>query len=144
MELNPNLALAHAGLGPTLALLGKIDFAIAHVERALRLSPGDRFLGFFGALCMTITLFVATRYADAAVWAYKLIELRPDFPDGFRWLAATEAMNGNLPKAAAALDAHLSLVPDFTAVRARQNQPLDGDALERYLEGLRKAGLRED
>jgi TolB-like protein len=143
IELNPNLALAHAAIGPTLALLGEIDAAIAHVERALRLSPGDRYLGFFGALCMTITQFIAARYSDAAAWARKLVELRPEFPEGTRWLAAAEAMQGNPPEAAAALAAHLRLVPNFTIALARLNQPLDGDAGERYLEGLRKAGLPE-
>jgi len=144
VELNPNLALAHAGLGPVLAQLGNVDSAIAHVERALRLSPGDRFLGFFGALCMTMTLFIATRYSEAAVWAHKLIELRPEFPEGYRWFAAANAMNGNLREATAALVGHLSLVPGSTVARARLNQALDGDAGERYLEGLRSAGLPED
>jgi TolB-like protein len=143
IELNPNLALAHAAIGPVLALLGDVDTGIAHVERALRLSPGDRFLGFFGALCMTITLFVAARYGDAAEWAHKLMRLRPEFPEGTRWLAAAEGMRGDLPAAASALSAHLRLVPDFTIAWAAMNQPLDGDAAERYLAGLRKAGLTE-
>jgi TolB-like protein len=144
IELNPNLALAHAAIGPVLALLGDVDTGISHVERASRLSPGDRYLGFFAALCMTITLFIAARYGDAAEWAQKLVELRPEFPEGTRWLAAAEGMRGDLTAAASAITAHLRLVPGFTVARARMNQPLDGDAGERYLDGLRKAGLLEE
>jgi TolB-like protein len=144
LELNPNLVLAHAGLGNVLAQLGNVDSAIAHGERALRLCPGDRFLGFFAALCMAMTQFIATRYTEAAVWAHKVIELRPGFPEGYRWLAAIEAWRGNLPEAVEALAIHTALLPGFTVTRLRLNEPLDGDNGERFLEGLRKAGLSED
>ena len=144
LELNPNLVLAYAGLSNVLALLGNVDSAIAHGERALRLCPGDRFLGFFCTLCMAITQFIATRYAEAAVWAHKVIELRPEFPEGYRWLAAIEAWRGDLPKAQEALATHTALLPGFTVTRLRLNEPLDGEPGERFLEGLRRAGLPED
>jgi len=140
VALNPNLGLAHAALGPVLALQGEADAAIGHVERALRLSPGDRFLGFFAALCMTMSQFIAARYHDAAVWARKTIELRPEFPDGYRWLI----VRGDLIEAAEALAIHRRLVPDYTIARAREGQPFAGDAAERFLAALRKAGMPEE
>ena len=142
--MNPNLVLAHATLGPVLALQGNVDSAIAHVERALRLCPGDRFLGFFGALTMTMTQFAAARYPDAAVWAHKTVQLRPEFPEGYRWFAAAAALTGNVPEAAEALGMHRRLVPDYTVARTRENTPFTGNTVERFLDGLRKAGLPED
>jgi hypothetical protein len=87
---------------------------------------------------MAITQFIAARYAEAAVWAHKVIELRPEFPEGYRWLAAIEAWRGNLPEAVNALATHTALLPGFTVTRLRLNEPLDGDPAARFLEGLAK------
>ena len=65
LELNPNFALAHAYLGPTLALQGAHQEAVDSAEHALRLSPRDRHVGTYASLAMTITDFTAGRIRSA-------------------------------------------------------------------------------
>jgi hypothetical protein len=90
-----------------------------------------------------MTCFIAERYSDAALWAHKTIEIRPEFPDGHRWLMTAAAMQGNLVEANEAFGAHHRLLPDYTIARAKDNQPLAEEAAERFLEALRKAGVPE-
>jgi adenylate cyclase len=141
LALNPNFAISHAGISLVLALLGEAEAGIGHVEQALRLGPGDQFLSFFATLNLTMLQFVSARYADAALAARKLTEARPEFPDGHRWLAAAEAMKGAVAAATAAMAAHRRLLPGYTIARAIENLPLDGEAAERFIEGLRRAGV---
>jgi hypothetical protein len=93
---------------------------------------------------MTMSQFIAARYPEAAKWARKTIELRPEFPDGYRWLIAAAAIREDLIEAAEALTIHRRLVPDYTIARARETQPFAGDAAERFLAALRKAGMPEE
>jgi hypothetical protein len=83
------------------------------------------------------------RYPEAIACGRKTVELRPGFPDGYCWLAAAAALTGDISEATDALAEHRRLVPDYTLVRARENQPLVGDVGERLLEGLRRAGVPE-
>ncbi len=73
-----------------------------------------------------------------------MTELLPEFPGGWRHLAVGTAHLGNLDAARTAIDELLRLVPHESIGRVRTMVPLTrAEDVERFLDGLRKAGLPE-
>jgi adenylate cyclase len=146
IALNPSFALGHGYLALQLAFVaGEADEAIEQAERAMRLSPRDPELyHFFYAIGMAH--FVAGRYDEAVTWAEKAENERPA-SIGFgplRLLAASFAHLDRLDEARDAFASVLELTPHVSATSIRNaihfSRPED---LERYLDGLRGAGLPE-
>ena len=73
IELNPNLAIAHAPLAEGLAARGKFEEALDEFRRALRLAPFDLTANYG----MTEGLFYARRYDQAIEQGRKADELFP-------------------------------------------------------------------
>ena len=143
IDLNPSSALAYMCSGESIALAGRPAEAIRHLEKALQLSPKDPGLVyvFHG---MALAHFAAQRYEEAVDWAKRAISQKPDFAFIYRTLATTYAHLGQLEEARAALDDAERLAPEFTLASGRRvllaADPLVG---ERYLDGLRKAGMKD-
>jgi serine/threonine protein kinase/tetratricopeptide (TPR) repeat protein len=78
IELNPNLALAHAPLGEGLAARGKFEEALGEFRRALQLAPFD----LTASYGMAEGLFYARRYDQAIEQGRKASELFPHIFDG--------------------------------------------------------------
>jgi tetratricopeptide (TPR) repeat protein len=124
---------------------GRTDEAIKEAETAIRLSPPDPELyHFFYAIGMAH--FVAGRYDQAATWGEKAENERPA-GIGFgplRLLASSYAHLDRLDEAREAFASVLEVTPRISATGIRNaihfGRP---DDLERFLEGLRKAGLPE-
>jgi adenylate cyclase len=143
LELNPSLALAHAWLGAYLALAGRPDDAIAHLDKAVRLSPKDPFnwIAFYG---MGMAHFAAKRYEDAADWARRSVLRRTDLALGFRCLTASYAHLGRDEEARAALQEVMRLQPGYTVAHSRLTlSSADPEFADRFIDGLRRAGLKE-
>jgi tetratricopeptide (TPR) repeat protein len=88
--------------------------------------------------------FHAGRYDAAVDWAGRSIQIKPEDELAYRTLAASYAQLGRLDEARAALEHELRLEPDLTLAKVRrQNPTTHPDFLERWLGGLRMAGLRE-
>ena len=142
IDLNPSFALAHGYLGVALAYGGEPEAAIAEAQKAICLSPRDPELFHF-LLGIGTAHFVAGRYEDAAEWAKKVIQERPDVPSGHRLLAASYGQLGKTDAAKMALEGVLRLVPGLSV-------DLVGKTIffkipehsGRFIEGLRKAGLK--
>lgn len=143
IDLNASLAHAHAALGQALALVGDDVRAEDQIRRAIRLSPRDPFMVYWYAH-LGLAAFAAERYEDAIDWAGKVIQQNPNFPGGPRLLAASLAQLGQRGEARRALDQLLRLMPGMQVDDVRRQVPFKkaGD-MERYLDGLRKAGLVE-
>ena len=143
LELNPSSALAYMCSGESIALAGRPDEAITHLEKAMQLSPKDPALvyAFHG---LALAHFAAGRYEEAVDWAKQALSRNPNFAFGYRTLATTYAHLGQLEEAKAALDDATRLAPAFTLASGRRVL-LSADALvgQRYLDGLRTAGLTE-
>jgi adenylate cyclase len=143
VSLNPNGALTHGSLGWAFALGGRPDEAIAHLEKALRLDPRSPFKWAW-LDCMSWAHFHAGRYQAAIDWAERSIQIKLENEQPYRTLAASYAQLGRLDEARAALEEELRLEPDLTLEKVRsQNRTTDPDFLERWLDGLRKAGLKD-
>ncbi len=145
LELNPNLAFGEGMLAYAYSPLGDYDKTIAHAERAERLSPRDP-ARIFWNLARSWAAILAGRYEESLEWAKKMVETNPDFPTGWRHLAADYAQLGRLDEARGALQQVLRLAPNLSITSSRTRVPYgpqSRDGMERYLDGLRKAGLPE-
>jgi adenylate cyclase len=141
LALNPNSASAYWMYGWVLCWAGRQREAIPHLQCAIRLSPVDRTMvaaesGLALALCMD------GQYEDSILWAHKAIAEQASWTASYRSLAASLAQLGRLGEAKRAVEQLLSLEPDY---RISKYAPLyrPSEGTERYLEGLRKAGLPE-
>lgn len=141
--LNPNLANAYGALGKALALTGEYDAAVTQINKAIRLSPRDPFMVYwFGHL--GLAAFVDERYEDACEWGLKTIQENPRFPGGHRLLAASYGQLGRIEEAGTELKELLILMPGMTSDDVRKQVPFKKPSdMERYVDGLRKAGLPE-
>jgi class 3 adenylate cyclase len=136
IALNPNDAHAIAGLGRALAALGRCDEALDRVREAIRLNPYHP--EWYWQVLGTV-LFSAGRYAEAA-------EALSRMTRGGFWsrcyLAACLAQLDRIEEAAAAIDEARRLRPDCSLAKIRPRD-ISRDDRERFIEGLRRAGLPE-
>jgi tetratricopeptide (TPR) repeat protein len=84
-------------------------------------------------------------YAEAVGWLRRSNEANRNFPMAHFHLAAALALLGSLHEARVAMQAGLSLDPDFTLRRFRADLPSDNSIYvagrERIYEGMRLAGV---
>jgi adenylate cyclase len=107
------------------------------IEKAIRLSPHDPWMHEF-LFNLGSAQYLAGRYEEAAASARRSLERKSDQSGVYRLLAAACGQLDRRDEARAALEALLRLAPDFSAATLRIFLP--PDVVERYLEGLRKAG----
>ena len=143
VELNPNSAKAHGDLGRGLAFAGHDREAIAQVDVAIRLSPLDPDMALFlGALA--VAHYGAGRYADALRHAEELLRSRPGFQGAQRLRCASLAQTGRIDEARSFLvmirREHPQLSLDWIRACVPYQTP---ELMERFLDGMRKAGLNE-
>ncbi len=144
VDLNPNLAQAHCGLGDSLAYAGRLDEATSSFEEAVRLSPHDPYRWGFLMYGSLAHLF-AKRHELAAEWAEKAVRV----PNSHYWAnAALVAALGHLNRPDEARSAVADLQrrrPGFSCSFAKDHlfYVKDSAQVEHYIEGLRKAGLPE-
>jgi adenylate cyclase len=140
IELDPNSSLARGMLGAAYAFDGSADLAIQSVQEAMRLGPRD-FLNVLWHIIAAFAHLSAERFKEAEECARRAIDWNPVFADAHGLLAAALAYLGRTAEARVSLDKFVSLTPGPVAdqLAARPfRRPADR---ERYLIGLRKAGL---
>jgi TolB-like protein/DNA-binding winged helix-turn-helix (wHTH) protein len=144
VDLNPSSAYGHYHLGHGLAFAGQDREAIAQAEDAIRLSPLDPITALFlGAIA--VAHYVAGRYEQAAQFTTEAVRLRPGFQGGQRMRCASLAQAGRLDEARSLLAALRLEQPRLSLSWIRASVPYQTPALmERFLEGMRKAGLNEE
>ena len=142
IELNPNFAPAHGVRGLVLALVGEVDEAIESIDKADRLSPRDSFKAFW-IMGRVWANFIDRRYEEAVKTAQQAIRLAPNNPTYRRQLAAIYGMMDRIDEAQAAIQEYLRLEPNHTVADSRKVPTKIPEHLERFLDGLRKAGLPE-
>ena len=141
IDLDPNNAIAHGAFGGVLALAGRTDEAAEQIATATRLSPRDPFK-YLWLVWRGLAEFAEERHDEAAEWARKALQINPDFPGGYRLLAASCGQAGGIDEARAALDQYSRLVPGQTVETVRMQVPFKRpEAMEGFLDGLRKAGM---
>jgi tetratricopeptide (TPR) repeat protein len=113
------------------------------MQEAMRLSPRD-FLMVVWFLGNAWAYLGAGKFEQAADCAKRAIDCNPAFPDTHGVFAAASAHLGHMADARAGLDGYMRLMPRLTAGDERLIRPFRRpDDRERFLDGLRKAGLPE-
>ena len=148
LELDRNLAEAHANIGFGKIFIGRAEEAEAHIAEGLRLSPRDldayKWIGRAGLANLHLG-----RWEQAIAWYRRSIEANRNFPYIYFVLGAALAQLGRLDEARSATKAGLALNPTFTVTRFRatwaamSDDPTYLSQLEPILEGMRKAGVPE-
>jgi TolB-like protein/tetratricopeptide (TPR) repeat protein len=142
VELNPNLAVVYCGLGDSLAYDGRFREAMPCFERAIQLSPHDpqRWACYsYRALAHLL----AGEFESAVQWGTKATRV----PNCHYWpFAHRVAALGYLQRPAelaAAVGELLRRKPGFTRRFARERLFYIKETahIERYVEGLRRAGI---
>jgi len=142
VELNPSLANAYGALGQALTLAGECAEAVEQINKAIRLSLRDPFLVYWFAH-LGMAAFAEGHYDVAYQWGAKVLQENPSFPGGHRLMAAIYGQLGRIEEAQAALKEMFLLMPGMTMDDVRKQVPFKNpNHMERYLDGLRKAGLK--
>jgi tetratricopeptide (TPR) repeat protein len=149
LELNRNLAHAHAFIGAAKTYIGRAEETEAHMVEAMRLSPRDTYAyawmhgGGFAKLLLRSYEHAVERFRRA-------IEANRNYPTTHFQLAAAFAQLDRANEARSAAKAGLALDPGFTIARTRvawtalSDHPTYLEQLEGNFDGLRKAGLPEE
>jgi TolB-like protein/DNA-binding winged helix-turn-helix (wHTH) protein len=144
VDLNPSSAYGHYHLGHGLAFAGQDREAIARAEDAIRLSPLDPMTALFlGAIA--VAHYVSGRYEEAEQYTTEAARLRPGFQGAQRLRCASLAQAGRLDEARSLLAALRLEQPRLSLSWIRASVPYQTpELMERFLEGMRKAGLTEE
>jgi adenylate cyclase len=140
LTLDPNNADGYWNLGNILTFAGRPAEGIEVIEQGMRLNPRHRASDL---LQLGFAYTVAGRYEEALVPLKKVLTLNPNSQAVHRQLAVCYAELGQLEAARAEMAELLRLNPRYSLEWVRQNFPYKDPAdLERFLDGLRKAGLK--
>jgi TolB-like protein len=142
VNLNPNSAAAHCYLSHGLAFAGRDREARDHGQDAIRLSPLDPEMAMFlGGIA--VAHYVAGRFAESAQFAEEIMRLRPGFLGAQRLRCASLAQAGRVDEARLILAALRREHPEMTIDWLRASVPYQTpELMERFLDGMRKAGLK--
>jgi len=147
------LMLVPSSIQPGLAVaynyLGESEQAISYADKAIRLSPHDRFLvNLYNAKAMAFGIL--QEYEEALLWFQRAEAAVPDNPLNGCVRSALLAMAGREADARATMQCYLaSENAPIRTIAQWQNVQLPADSLrllasrQRFIEGLRKAGLPE-
>jgi TolB-like protein len=142
-ELNPNLAMAWWASAWLRAWGGEPETAIRHAARARRLSPLDP-LAHHTDAATSLAYLCLRRYDDAIAWGEKSLSRQATFQSALRILASGYALAGRIDEARSTMAQVRALSPLLRIADVRIIAPWRHEEhRERYLEGLRLAGLPE-
>ena len=144
IELNPNAFFAYHGLGMVLALAGRMEEALEISIKGERFSPRDPLL-WASIAVRALGCILLERYEEAV--AYSDRTFRFPAPSGY-WPHATKAAAlaqlGNIDEAKTTLQLALEENPGLSITYLKRTLPTKYEGgLEKYLDGLSKAGLPE-
>jgi TolB-like protein/class 3 adenylate cyclase/Tfp pilus assembly protein PilF len=149
LELDRNLAAAHASIGLGKVLIGRAEESETRVVEALRLSPRDTLAYVWMSFAGTAKHHLSS-YEQAVAWFRRSIEANRNYPLAHFLLGAGLALLDRVDEARSAVEVGLALDPAFAVSRTRalwaamSDDPTYLTGLERIFEGLRKAGLPEE
>ena len=138
--LNPSSADALALTAEPLMFAGKVDEAIAVMERAIDINPIPP--GWYYK-SMAFVHRAAGRCEEGAEWIRKISRAHRTWE--LRHLMVNQACAGDLDAARQTAARHVELLPDYTVQSYMRNRSgFANDELSfRFIEDLRKAGMPE-
>ncbi len=141
--LNPNLSAVWHASGWLKVWTGDPETAIQHLERFIRISPLDPLLQSVRSAISFAHVF-AGRFVEAVTYAEKALADSPKSHQALRAAALGYAFAGRSDQAQKAIGRLLQVDPTFRVSKLLDLTPLQRPQdIERYCEGMRKAGLAE-
>jgi adenylate cyclase len=141
LVLNVNSAQALRMSGWVSLFSGDPRKATEYFNRAMRLSPLDPFIcSVFAGL--GIAQMMVGNYDEAVKFGSQAMREQPRMAVAHRIVAASLALLGRTEEARSAMRALLAIAPNYTMSHMRLPYQ-DAEFVERYLRGLREAGLPE-
>jgi TolB-like protein len=144
LELDRNLAYAHAILGFAKVFIGRGAESEAHIQQAFRLSPRDINAHLWMHLLGVVKLILGAD-TEAVEWLRRSLEANRNYPIAHFQLAAALALVGSVEEARAAALAGFALDPDFTIRRTKglslSTDPIFRAGSNRIREGMLLAGI---
>jgi adenylate cyclase len=144
--MNPNFPFTHIWMGITNLFLGRPTAAIPHFERSIQLNPHAPALSTLYRN-ISVAHFHAGNDGEALAFAERSVRLPTPWARSYETLAAVYGGAGLLDDARAAVEVLLQRWPGYSIARHRaemvSRRPDFLAQRERYLEGLRRAGLPE-
>ncbi len=140
IKLNPNFADSYAAMALTLNYAGHPEKGFAAIRTAMKLNPR---YGFFYLWILGQSYFLLERHEEAINNLLKSLERNPEFGRGHQLLAAAYALAGRIDDAEWEAEEVLTQLPQFSLKEERKRAPYKNPGLDRYIEGLREAGLPE-
>ncbi|GEM_PF-2700091 len=114
-----------------------------YAKMAQRLSPRDPVQSMW-SFARTGAEFGAGDYEESLKWAKVTTEAMPDFPAAWRYYAASLGHLDRLEEAREATERLLATMPHDNLQLVRQGLPsVRAERMDRFVDGLRKAGLPE-
>jgi adenylate cyclase len=142
VALNPNDARSHSVLSEFLCCAGRAEDAIPHMDSAIRLSPRDIYLA--GMLTSRgFQLFDLERHEEALENVRRALLRTNPRTMTFALMTVVLTKLGRREEARVALDDLLAHAPNMTCAKFRENQFGAPDAMARFADALREAGLPE-
>jgi len=139
----PNDPFCWAMSSATASYTGRPAEAVLHAQKALRLSPYDKYRFYYRA-ATGLAHYVAGGYEEAIRCGWMAVDENPAFTSNLRYLAASLAASGELQEARAVGRALMAQQPDFNLQAYRPRIPFRDDALRAlHVEHLRLAGVPE-
>jgi adenylate cyclase len=139
VELNPNSADAHARLAITLYSSGRREEAIASFKQAIRLNPIPPVYYLFH---MSLAYAMAERYEEALAVGEKAVHREPDNVLARIFLAGNYGLAGRAEEARVEAAEVIRISPKFSLEYASKTWPFKKADKDRFIEALRKAGLK--
>jgi tetratricopeptide (TPR) repeat protein len=143
LRLNPNLAYIWALSAPTHCYIGQPEIALQRLDRYRELAPFDPYFSLFETMYPVAYVFKGD-YARAATVGRRVVNSKPEFSNGYKPLIAALGHLRMREEAQAYVDRLRQMEPHFTVEHFVKVYPFRrGSDRERYIEGLRLAGVPE-
>jgi tetratricopeptide (TPR) repeat protein len=143
LKLDPSSAYAWDSSAVALSYAGRADEALRRIGGSAELWQQHPDAYYFRTTAC-IALLLAGKPEQAAAVGQQAVRENPNFQASYRPLIASLGLTGRLEEAERYLRELRRLHPDFSLGWFKESYPpLHGEGRERYIEGLRKAGVRE-
>jgi DNA-binding SARP family transcriptional activator/TolB-like protein len=143
LRLNPSSAFNWGLSALTYCYIGEPDVALQRLKRYCELASPELYFSYFQA-SYTIAYTFKGDYERAVLVGRRAVEANPNFTAGYKPLIASLGHLGLRDEAQVFVNKLLSLEPNFTVERFGQVYSFKkASDRERYMEGLRLAGVPE-
>jgi DNA-binding SARP family transcriptional activator/Tfp pilus assembly protein PilF len=140
IAVGPSCHMAWTLSSTTAGWTGDGARAVAHAERALRLSPRDPF-AFFAEHMLSQGHYISGNYEEAVVWGRKAAAHNGLLTSNLRTLAAALVAVGDIPAAREVARQVLAIEPAFRLQTFAMRSPMKPEILKFHVPRLRQAGL---